>query len=197
MLSETWEGNKGRETRNRGVREGTEDGRQGTENWDIEQRTGDKEQRSETWNRRWETKGGKQGTEKWDREQRVGDKEQRWDGEQWTGGTRNRDTWDKRHRTLDKGREKGNCSVIGRRYQKTYTHFDSPPLSDYLFSVVRGNRLSIKLARGLAQILRDKYPPMFPPVPGTTLFQCFGSGSGSMGSLDPDLDSGGQKWPTT
>ncbi len=27
-------------------------------------RTGDKEQRSETWNTGWETKGGKQGTEK-------------------------------------------------------------------------------------------------------------------------------------
>ncbi len=30
----------------------------------MEQRTGDKEKRSETWNRGCETKGGKQGTEK-------------------------------------------------------------------------------------------------------------------------------------
>ncbi len=48
---------------------------------------------------------------------------------------------------------------------------------------MRGNRLSIKLARRLAQILRDKYPPMFPPVPGATLLQCCGSGfSGVPGS---------------
>ncbi len=53
----------------------------------------------------------------------------------------------------------GICSVLLICY--------SSPVSDYLYSVVRGNRLSIKLARGLAQILRDKYPPMFPPVPGT------------------------------
>jgi hypothetical protein len=63
---------------------GTEDGRQVTKKWDMEQRAGDKEQRSETWNRRWETrnrdvkqvtKGGKQGKETWDTEQRMGDKE--------------------------------------------------------------------------------------------------------------------------
>ena len=59
--SETW--NRGRETRNKEVRHGTEDGRQ---------RAGNKEQRSETGNRGWEkrnrdvrqgTVDGKQGTE--------------------------------------------------------------------------------------------------------------------------------------
>jgi hypothetical protein len=43
-------GERERETRNRDIRLGTEDGRQGT--------------KSETWNRGWETKSGKQGTEK-------------------------------------------------------------------------------------------------------------------------------------
>jgi hypothetical protein len=41
-------GEKGRETRNREVRKGTEDRRQGTETRDREQRMGDKDQSLET-----------------------------------------------------------------------------------------------------------------------------------------------------
>ncbi len=77
-------GNRGRETRNKEVRYGTEDGRQETKKWDMEQRMGrNKEQRSETGNRGWETRNievrhgtedGRQGTKKWDIEQRRGDK---------------------------------------------------------------------------------------------------------------------------
>ncbi len=57
----------------------------------MEQRTGDKEQRSEKWNRGWETKGGKQRTEKLDKEQRIGDKEQRRETGNSGRETRNRD----------------------------------------------------------------------------------------------------------
>ncbi len=66
-------GNRGRETRNKEVRYGTEDGIQRTETWDREQRAGNKEQKSETGNRERETRNrevrhrtddGRQGTKK-------------------------------------------------------------------------------------------------------------------------------------
>ncbi len=52
--SETW--NRGRETKNKEVRHGTEDRIQGTETRDREQRAGNKEQRSEIGNRGRETR---------------------------------------------------------------------------------------------------------------------------------------------
>ncbi len=64
------------------MRQGKEDGRQGTKTWDREQKTQDKGQRRETWDRERapQSRVVRQGIE-------DGDKEQRRE----TGDTRNRD----------------------------------------------------------------------------------------------------------
>ncbi len=49
-------GKRGWETRNGDVRQGTKDGKQGTEMGDREQWTENREQRHETGNRGWETR---------------------------------------------------------------------------------------------------------------------------------------------